>query len=105
MKTGRYICDHDWHGNHTISVTVDARETEKSYILKLVQDDSRFQDGHMSVLFGKHENGAYFPPKEGAKAVIAKQGGAHAVVNHDDWFVVYPNQNGVPFLFEMVKEG
>jgi len=89
MKTGRYLCDHDWHGSDTINVVVDAEETEKSFILRLVQDGSRFPDGHMAVLF-----------KDTGRAVISKSGSKHAIVNHDDWFVVYPNRNGVPFLFE-----
>ena len=47
----------------------------------------------MKVLFG-----------ETRKAVISKNGSNHGIVNKTDWFVVYPNKNGVPFLFEYQEE-
>ena len=93
MKTGRYKCVLDHRGNNVYDITVDAKETEKSFILNLVEDNSRYPDGHMNVLFGKS-----------GKAVISKNGSDHSLVNEQDWFVVYPNRNGVPFLFEYQED-
>ena len=93
MKAGRYVCKLNWRQEEIYDITVDAKETDKSYILNLVKDNSRFPDGHIELLF-----------KEGNRAVIGKSGGRHSIVNHDDWFVVYPDHNGVPFLFEYVEE-
>jgi len=93
MKTGRYVCRLDWHGDSVYDITVDAKETDEAFILKLVKDNSRYPDGHMVVLFG-----------ETGKATILKSGSKHALVNKTDWFVVYPNRNGVPFLFEYQEE-
>lgn len=94
MIAGKYVCELDWHGNREYDIEVEAKETEKSFILKLIRDDSRYKDGHMEVLFG-----------DSGRVVINKDGSPHAIVNNDDWFVVYPNRNGVPFLFELKNEG
>ena len=90
MKTGTYICNRDWRGHSTLHVRVEAKETDKSFILKLIEDSSRFPDGHMKVLFGTT-----------GKATIRKSGSPHAILNGEDWFTVYPDRNGVPFLFEL----
>lgn len=92
MIDGVYHCDHDWHGNHTINVTIKARETEKFYILNLIEDNSRFPDGHITGLF-----------KDNGMVRVPKQGGRHAVVDGNGFFVVYPFRNGVPFGFDLVE--
>ena len=92
MKAGRYVCKLNWRQEDVYDITVDAKETDNSYIITLVRDDSRFHDGHMAVLFDNRN-----------KAVINKKGSRHAVVNHEDWFVIYPDRNGVPFLFELTE--
>lgn len=94
MKDGRYVCKLNWRQEDVYDITVDAKETEDSYIFTLVQDNSRFPDGHMKVLFDKKN-----------RAIVKKKGGRHAVVNREDWFVIYPDRNGVPFLFELTEGG
>lgn len=91
MIDGVYHCDHDWHGNHTINVTIKARETDKFYILELVSDNSRFPNGNITEMF-----------RENGRVRIPKRGGKHAVVEGRSFFVIYPFRNGVPFCFDLV---
>ena len=92
MKNGLYRCDQDWHGRPTLNITVELKETDKSYVLTLVEDKSRFPDGHIEMMF-----------RDSRKVTIPKSGkGPHAFVtgeNFDNWFVLYPGRNGVPFSF------
>ena len=92
MKTGRYKCfgGDEWNPN---DITIEAKETEKSYILKMVEDRTRYPSAHMEMLFSKSEK--IVIPK------INRKPGGHPIRDYNTWFVIYPFQAGIPFLFEL----
>ena len=95
MISGEYRCSGDDHG-YRMDITIEARETEKSYILTLIEDKSRFPSGQIEKLF-----------KKSKKVVIPKvnrKPGGHPAMNHETWFVIYPFQAGMPFLFELQEQ-
>lgn len=68
-------------------LVVDAKETEKSLQLKVIEKNMRFST-YVDVLFGDKD-----------KATINKHRSPHALTCGNDWFVVYPNRMGQPLLF------
>lgn len=92
MKTGRYKCfgGDGWNPN---DITIEAKETDKSYILKMVEDRTRYPSAHMEMLFSKSNK--IIIPKTNRKP------GGHPTRDYDTWFVIYPFQAGIPFLFEL----
>ena len=54
MKTGRYKCfgGDRWNPN---DITIEAKETDKSYIQKKVEDRTRYPSAHKEMLFSKSE--------------------------------------------------
>lgn len=74
-------------------VVLDVNETEKSYIFRLIELESRYNADHIKMLFKKSE-----------RAVIRKDKGGHAIRTWGDGaFTLYPFQAGVPFYFEPLK--
>lgn len=75
------------------TVTLDVKETEKSYIFRLIEVKSRYSADHIKMLFKKSD-----------RAVIKKDRGGHAIRNWGDGtFTFYPFQAGIPFYFEPIK--
>lgn len=95
MISGTYHCADDDHG-FRMDITVEAKETEKSYILTLIEDKSRFPSGHIEMLFKKSKRTVI--PK------VNRKPGGHPVLDHETWFIIYPFQAGIPFLFELQQQ-
>lgn len=97
MKNGLYICNTDWRGNPTLDYKVRLKETEKSYILTLVENNTRYSTGHIEMMFGNK-----------GKVVIPKDGRCphcfNTVDGMDNWFCVYPGRAGIPFSFSWAGE-
>lgn len=75
-------------------ITIDVKETEKSYIFRLVEFISRYSGAHIEMLF-----------KKSKRVVIQKNKGGHAMrVWSDHDFTFYPYQAGVPYWFKKVSE-
>lgn len=73
------------------SLVISVKETEKSYVLKVIEEDMRYST-YVDVLF------------KGKKQVtINKAKSPHALNVFSYGFVIYPNRMGCPLCF--VKEG
>ena len=96
MQNGIYRC-HDTDGRwNPRDITISVRITEKSVILKLIEDNTRYPEALIEMLFKK--SGKATVPK-----VPTKPGGHPISADYPDWFVIYPFQAGTPFLFELQK--
>ena len=92
MKTGIYrLYDDDVLWNPR-DITIKARETEKSYILTLIEDKTRYPDGRVEMMFGK-KNRTVFPknPKHSP----------HYIETWEDAILMYPFRDGIPFYFRL----
>ena len=76
-------------------VTMEVKETEKSYIFKLVELKSRYGAVHIESFFRKSEC-----------VLLRKNKGGHAIrIWSDHDFTFYPFQAGIPYYFKMLQEG
>lgn len=91
MEKGFYRCTHDNHMHDNGSIVVEVSETEKSYILKLIENTYKYSPAHIDMLFEKSN-----------KVVIKKEKSPHAIIEGGDYFVIYPYRAGLPYLFEQV---
>ena len=74
-------------------IVMDVKETGKSYILQLVEFESRYSASHISHLFSKSK-----------RVVLRKAKGGHAIRKWGDGtFTFYPFQAGIPFYFEKLS--
>ncbi len=91
MLDGTYRCAK----KHEYDIKVKVHETDKSYIMQLVEDNSRFFPSYIDMLFGSKN-----------KAVIKKKNSKHYFETccNDEFFVIYPFRSGIPFLFDRVTE-
>lgn len=86
---GRYRAVDDSNIWHEYSILMDVKETEKSYIFRLVELKSRYSAGHIEMLFSKSK-----------RVVIKKNCGGHAIIAWgDEAFTFYPYQAGIPYYF------
>ena len=93
LLPGRYKAENTDNIFHEYSITMDVKETAKSYIFQLVEFKSRYSASHIENLFSKS-----------SKVVIKKNRGGHAIqVWGDDHFTFYPFQAGIPYYFK--KQG
>lgn len=79
---------------HAYRYVMEVKETEKSYVFKLVEAVNRYANDQIEHIFGKN-----------GRAVLRKDklcGHAMRVWSDHD-FTIYPFQLGVPFYFQ--KEG
>lgn len=83
-----YVDDDIPGGGH---ITIKVSETDKSYIFALVENTCRYDPWRITSLF-----------KNSNKAIIKKDNGKHAVRTCDDFFVIYPYRDGIPYLFEHI---
>ncbi len=94
IQNGIYRYTHEEMGGGVIEL--DVKETEKAFKFKLLKNTCRYSPAHVDMLFAKSD-----------KAVVRKHGSRHAMrfsSVFDDYFVIYPFQAGIPFLFELVKD-
>lgn len=91
MKKGiyRYSCNEHPYDSGTI--TIEVSETDKSYIFRLIENSCRYSPAHIDMMFEKSN-----------RVVIRKEKSPHAIIDGKDYFVIYPNRAGIPFLFEFM---
>lgn len=76
------------------TITMNVKETEKSYIFTLVEINSRYSASQMEYFFSKSK-----------RVVMSKGRRGHAIrVWSNTDFTLYPFQVGVPFYFQLVNE-
>ena len=93
--SGRYRAENNDDFLSHYYIVMDVKETDKSYILTLVELESRYSASHIQRLFSKSN-----------RATIRKNRGGHAIrVWSDDDFTLYPFQAGIPFYFVKQREG
>lgn len=89
MLNGLYRCfDDGFYKQYDILIKV--KETDKTYVLELIENNSKYSPAHIDMLFVNNN-----------KAIIKKENSKHAIRSFGDSdFVIYPFRLGVPFLFE-----
>lgn len=93
LKAGRYVAENNDNYLSRYKIVMDVKETEKSFIFKLVEYDNRYGYDHMQLLF-----------KDSDKAIVRKYKSGHAMrVWDDNSFVIYPFQAGIPFYFRLCE--
>lgn len=94
LKPGIYVAEGGDHYLDYYKITMEVKESEKSYIFRLFELKSRYSADHIKMLF-----------KNGERAVISKSKGGHAMrVWSDEDFTIYPYQAGIPYWFQRVQE-
>lgn len=94
MKCGRYIAQNDESYLHAYHIVIDFKETPKSYILTMVENNSRYGAPQIEPMFAKSK-----------RVVIGKSGDEHALIPWgDNSFTLYPYRCGVPYLFRIEAE-
>lgn len=89
---GRYISENTESIYRAYHIVMDVKETEKSYILQLIELESRYSANHISYLFSKSN-----------RVVLRKAAGGHAIHKWGDGtFTFYPFQAGIPFYFKQM---
>ena len=97
MRNGIYRC-HDTDGRwNPKDITIRVKATEKSYVLTLIEDRTRYPESLIEMLLGKSGK-ARIPKKPD------RPGGHPFSADEETWFVIYPFQAGTPFLFELYDE-
>lgn len=92
LISGQYKATKD--GLFGYEITIDAKETEKSYILNLISNNSRYSPAHIDMLFAKSN-----------KVKIDKEKSQHAMrVWSNNDFTIYPFRAGIPFYFELMDD-
>ncbi len=81
------------NGMFGYEIIISVKETEKSYILNLINSNSRYSPAHMDMLFAKSN-----------RVKIDKEKSKHAMrVWSDKDFTIYPFRTGIPFYFELAE--
>lgn len=89
---GRFLSENSDDWLNAFHIVIDVKETHKSYILQLVEFDSRFSATHISLLFSKSK-----------RVVLSKSKGGHAIRKWcNGTFTFYPFQTGIPYYFKRV---
>lgn len=94
LKPGIYIAENNDNYLAQYKITMEVKETEKSYIFRLIDLQSRYSAGHIKRLF------------QSAKRIVLRKGkGGHAMrVWSDEDFTFYPFQAGKPYYFEKLRK-
>lgn len=94
LKEGLYISENRENALNAYTIKMHVKETEKSYILTLIDFESRYSGAHIEMLF-----------KNSKRFVLRKSRGGHALqIWGDDDFTFYPYQAGIPYYFKMDEE-
>lgn len=94
LKPGIYVAENDDSIYDQYKITMEVKETEKSYIFHLVEFKSRYSGVHIEMLF-----------KNSKRVVIRKDKGGHTMrVWSDRDFTLYPYQAGIPYWFKRIEE-
>ena len=91
MRNGIYLCSggDKWNPRH---IKISVKVTEKSYVMTLIEDKTRYPDSHIEMLF-KKQNRAVVPKK-----AVGAYG--HPVLDYERFFIIYPFRAGIPFCFD-----
>lgn len=91
LQPGRYKAEQDGDMFHAYRYVMEVKETEKSYIFKLMEAVNRYAYDHIERIFDKNK-----------RVVLPKnKPSRHAMrVWSDHDFTVYPFQAGIPFWFK-----
>lgn len=94
LVSGKYrlLSGEDWWNR--FEMTLSVKETHASFILTLLSLKGSFIPVQIEMLF-----------KKSNRAVIRKGKSGHPVEvgGGNKWFVIYPFQAGIPFLFELAE--
>lgn len=91
LKTGLYRAIKSGNQNNSYDITMKVKETDKSYVFELIDIHSEYEAVHIEQLFEKSK-----------RKTIKKNKSGHGIDVMDiDWFVFYPFQIGVPYLFKL----
>ena len=94
LKEGLYISENRENALNAYTIKMHVKETEKSYILTLIDFESRYSGAHIEMFF-----------KNSKRYVLKKSTGRHGMrVWGDDNFTLYPYQAGIPYFFKMVEK-
>ncbi len=94
LKRGIYRAENDDDIFTEYEIVMEVKETDKSFIFKLIKLDSRYNADHIRLLFSKSN-----------RVVVRKQCGGHVMrIWDDDEFTFYPYQAGIPFYFKLLKD-
>lgn len=94
LKPGIYLAENDESIWDSYKITMEVKETEKSYIFHLVEFKSRYSGAHIEMLF-----------KNSKRVVIRKDKGGHGIcIWSDSDFTLYPYQAGIPYWFKRIEE-
>lgn len=94
LKPGIYVAKNDENIWDSYMIRMEVKETEKSYVFKLVDFQSRYSAAHIEMLFEKSN-----------KFILRKNKGGHAMrIWGDDNFTFYPYQAGIPYFFELSNQ-
>lgn len=95
LVSGKYrlVSGDNWWNR--FEMTLSVKETKSSFILVKLEANGRFIPGQIEMLFSEMD-----------RVVIRKRKSRHPVEvgNDNNWFVIYPFQAGIPFLFELMEE-
>ena len=77
---GRYLAENKDDFLSAYHIVVDVKETDKSYIMQLVEFNSRYSASHISLLFSKSK-----------RVLLSKKKGGFSIKNWgDNTFTFYP---------------
>ena len=94
LKSGVYIHECEWCNRVVGHISINVKETDKSFALELLENTVRYDAPQIDDLFSKSK-----------RVVIRKNGSNHAIVVFDDEnFCIYPYRVGVPYGFSLVKK-
>lgn len=95
LVSGKYrlVSGDNWWNR--FEMTLSVKETKSSFILVKLDVNGRFIPGQIEMLFSESD-----------RVVIRKRKCRHPVEvgKNNTWFVIYPFQAGIPFLFELIEE-
>lgn len=94
LVAGLYRAENNDGKFHQYTITMNVKETEKSFVFTLVEFDSQYGASQMELFFSKSK-----------RVVLYKARGGHAIrVWSEKDFTLYPFQAGIPFYFKLVNE-
>ena len=91
---GRYLAENKDDFLKAYHIVMDVKETDKSYIMQLIEFNSRYSASHISLLFPKSK-----------RVLLSKKRGGFSIKNWgDNTFTFYPFQAGIPYYFEKLPD-
>ena len=92
LKPGRYLAEHDGDIFHAYRYVMEVKETDKSYIFKLLEVENKYACDQVETMFNGKDRIVLRKDKPSRHAM-------HIWSDHD--FTLYPYRVGVPFYFEL----